>query len=78
MSENGQSNRKHLGVTMTPNPLDPKKMDINVSMPKNVAEAYVLLKVLMDAVFQTAMQRGEQRMVKTPDELGVKPHLRLQ
>lgn len=50
---------------------------VQVSIPKDIGHAYVLLKMLMDAVFKSAMNPEPDRMVKTPDELGMRRGTRI-
>ena len=50
---------------------------VKLSIPKDIAQAYVLMKMLMDGIFQQAMNPEPDRQVKTLDELGMNPRARL-
>lgn len=65
-------------------PGKPQKLDVSVSIPQDVGMAVVLLRKLQDAVMEVAMEdartlgiqqglqmQADQRMVKTPDEVGL-------
>lgn len=58
-----------LSITMTPMGT---KMNVSVSMPEQLDRAYVLWKMLGDAIFTSALNPEPDRMVKTPDELGMR------
>lgn len=56
---------------------DPSTGSVKLSIPKDIAQAYVLMKMLMDGIFQQAMSPEPERQVKTLDELGVRRDLRV-
>jgi hypothetical protein len=60
-----------LAVTMTPNPLVPGRVDGSFEIPQDISIAYVLWKKLGDAIFQLAMDRGEEPLVKPADQIGL-------
>lgn len=52
--------------------------EVSVSFPNDPMKAYALLKLLQDAVFAQARKPAEpERAVKTLDEMGMNPGLRI-
>ncbi len=57
--------------------LNPATKKVAISIPKDLGQAYLLARQLLDAIVNLALNPEPERKVKTLDELGVHPGRRL-
>ncbi len=69
-----------MSITISPQPGG--KMDVSVAIPEDLAQAWVIWKMLGDSIMGEAIKNGTgvvepQRQVKTLDEMGMRLGTRL-